>query len=256
MASQAESAQRAREELAAEYDFVDVDRADVIIALGGDGFLLHSLHQYQEAGVPIYGMNLGTLGFLMNEYRKEDLMERIRRANPEPLNPLRMVVTDASGRAHEHYAFNEVSLIRLSHQSANIRVTVNDRERIARLVCDGILVATPAGSTHRFDCSAGSDVLGELLHVRRRWVKSPRSRPPPTTVTILCRMAVGCLGTTLGTRETEQSGIVRTRRRWPPSDVPYFVWSNYRELAQPKALELTFNPMSALDGPAPPFSPS
>jgi NAD+ kinase len=158
VASQAESAQHAREELAAEYDFVDVDRADVIIALGGDGFLLHSLHQYQDAGVPIYGMNLGTLGFLMNEYRKEDLMERIHRANPEPLNPLRMVATDASGRAHEHCAFNEVSLIRLSHQSANIRVTVNDRERIAKLVCDGILVATPAGST-AYNLSAHGPIL-------------------------------------------------------------------------------------------------
>jgi NAD+ kinase len=119
----------------------------VIVALGGDGMLLHSIHEHRARAVPIYGMNRGTVGFLMNAYGAEDLEARIGAAKEETLVPLRMKALGVDGKEEEAIAFNEVSVIRYSGQSANLRILVDGRERIPKLICDGVLVSTPAGST-------------------------------------------------------------------------------------------------------------
>jgi len=130
-----------------QYDLVLPENADVIIVLGGDGFMLHSLHEYGSLGKPFYGMNCGTYGFLMNDFTEDDILERIKMTKREKLHPLTMKATLRTGKTAEGVAFNEVSLFRRTRQTANIAVFVNDVERIPKLVCDGALVATPAGST-------------------------------------------------------------------------------------------------------------
>jgi NAD+ kinase len=121
--------------------------ADVIVALGGDGLMLRTLHSFMEAGKPIYGMHRGTVGFLMNEYREDDLKERLAAAHETIIHPLAMSVKGAGGVIHEARAINEVSLFRQTNQAAHLRVLVDGKERMAELTGDGILVATPAGST-------------------------------------------------------------------------------------------------------------
>ena len=145
--SGSDRAKQGYEILNAKYDFVDVGEADVIIALGGDGFLLHAIHDHLGMGLPIYGMNRGTVGFMLNEFNDENLLSRVQDARRETIHPLRMVATNAEGESFQALAFNEVSLIRYSNQSANIRILVNGQVRMEKLICDGILVATPAGST-------------------------------------------------------------------------------------------------------------
>jgi NAD+ kinase len=121
--------------------------ADVIVALGGDGFMLEALHTYMDAAVPIFGMHRGSVGFLMNRYDENDLPERLGCAAAFTLNPLRMTALTADGRRHEALAVNEVSLLRQTRQAAKIRIYVDGRERMSELICDGILVCTPAGSS-------------------------------------------------------------------------------------------------------------
>jgi len=133
------------------------ENADVIVALGGDGFMLQTLHAFLGKGKPIYGMNQGSVGFLMNEYREEDLPERLRLAEEAVVHPLRMRAHTKTGVV-EALAFNEVSLLRETRQAAKIRVMVDDRPRIAELICDGILVSTPAGST-AYNLSAHGPIL-------------------------------------------------------------------------------------------------
>ena len=150
-ASEALAAMRARHEDAGP------DAADVIVALGGDGFMLQALHAFLNKGKPIYGMNLGSVGFLMNEYREDDLDQRLALAERAVVHPLRMVAHRKSGTV-EALAFNEVSLLRETRQAAKIRVMVDERARINELICDGILVATPAGST-AYNLSAHGPIL-------------------------------------------------------------------------------------------------
>ena len=145
-------------ELQRRYPLVPVEQADVIIALGGDGLMLHSMHKYLHRGVPIYGMNRGTVGFLMNQFCAEDLIARVQAAKAEVLHPLRMVATTAAGKSHRRLAFNEVSLIRHGHQTVHLRVVINGVERIDKLVGDGVLVATPAGST-AYNLSAHGPII-------------------------------------------------------------------------------------------------
>ena len=121
--------------------------ADIIVALGGDGLMLRTLHSFMEAGKPIYGMHRGTVGFLMNEYREDGLKERLAAAHETIIHPLAMRVKDASGAVHEARAINEVSLFRQTNQAAHLRVLVDGKERLSELMADGIMVATPAGST-------------------------------------------------------------------------------------------------------------
>jgi NAD+ kinase len=133
------------------------DAADIIVALGGDGFMLQTLHAFIDKGKPIYGMNLGSVGFLMNEYRQEALEERLAAAERAVVHPLRMRAHRRDGVV-EALAFNEVSLLRETRQAAKLRVIVDERARIAELICDGILVSTPAGST-AYNLSAHGPIL-------------------------------------------------------------------------------------------------
>ena len=158
MASETHVAQNALTELTKTYGQSSRDTADVIVALGGDGFMLQSLHATTDLDAPVYGMNCGTIGFLMNEYVLEDLPERVAAAEMEKINPLAMKATDTDGVLHEALAINEVSLLRAGPQAAKLRIFVNGRERLPELVCDGALVCTPAGST-AYNYSAHGPIL-------------------------------------------------------------------------------------------------
>ncbi|MEP9357222.1 NAD kinase [Sphingomonas sp. KR3-1] len=149
VASPTEPAQLAADELRATYDWVPVEQAEMIVALGGDGHMLQTLHMLLEErrNLPVFGMNLGTIGFLMNDWRRERLDERLARAKPFKVSPLKMSATNAAGERFELPAINEVSFLRETRQTAKLEVTVNDRIVLPELVCDGMLVATPAGST-------------------------------------------------------------------------------------------------------------
>jgi NAD+ kinase len=140
-------ARKACRHLEARYGNVDPQSADVIVALGGDGLMLQSLHKFMNSGKPIYGMHRGTVGFLMNEYSEEGLRERLAAAHDTVIHPLTMRARDETGRMHERRAINEVSLFRQSAQAAHLRILIDGKERLAELVADGLLVATPAGST-------------------------------------------------------------------------------------------------------------
>ena len=164
-ASAAPVAQTALTVLQARYGNAALQEADVIVALGGDGFMLQTLHGSQHLSVPVYGMNRGTIGFLMNEYAENDLESRLEAAEEALVNPLTMTAVDAQGTEHKALAINEVSLLRAGAQAAKLRISVDGRLRMDELVCDGALVATPAGST-AYNYSAhgpvlpiGSDVL-------------------------------------------------------------------------------------------------
>ncbi len=157
-ASSAPIAQSAKEALVRRYGEVPLEEADVIVALGGDGFMLQTLHATQDLPAPVYGMNRGTVGFLMNEYSEADLPGRLARAEEEIINPLAMKAVTVDGEVHEALAINEVSLIRNGPQAAKLRITIDGRLRMKELVCDGALVATPAGST-AYNYSAHGPIL-------------------------------------------------------------------------------------------------
>lgn len=146
VASRAPAAQEALARLEARYQHATVDAADVVVALGGDGFMLHCLHEHMDRGIPVYGMNRGSVGFLMNRYAEEDLPARIEAARCEVLHPLLMRAHLASGEV-EALAINEVAITRDSAQAAKIRIRVDGEVRLEELIADGVLVATPAGST-------------------------------------------------------------------------------------------------------------
>jgi NAD+ kinase len=145
-------------ELVDRYGNNDVTKADVIVALGGDGFLLSVLHRYLEHSLPVFGLNRGTVGFLMNEHKQDGLLERLDKAEISSLIPLTMTATDGNGEMHESLAFNEVSVFRHTRQAAHIALTVDGVQRMDRLICDGCLVATPAGST-AYNLSADGPVI-------------------------------------------------------------------------------------------------
>jgi len=147
IASQTPEAYEAYGRLEKRYGNVDPAKADVIVALGGDGLMLQTLHKFMNSGKPIYGMHRGTVGFLMNEFAEEGLVERLADAHITIIHPLVMRARDAQGHTREHRAINEVSLFRQSAQAAHLRIFIDDQERLAELIADGVLVATPAGST-------------------------------------------------------------------------------------------------------------
>ena len=147
VASQTPEAREAYAQLEQRYGNAEPNKADVIVALGGDGLMLQTLHKFMNSGKPIYGMHRGTVGFLMNEFSADGLVERISTAQFTVMHPLVMRVRDTHGRMHERHAINEVSLFRQSAQAAHLRILIDGRERLAQLVADGVLVATPAGST-------------------------------------------------------------------------------------------------------------
>jgi NAD+ kinase len=147
VASDVPEAQEARERLAKAYGNVDPRKADAIVALGGDGLMLQTLHRHLNDRVPIYGMNRGSTGFLMNDYREDDLRARLARAEINVIHPLAMRAVDRAGKVHTGLAINEVHLFRETYQAAKLRIAVDGKVRLEELICDGVLVATPAGST-------------------------------------------------------------------------------------------------------------
>ena len=158
LASPIEEAERARAALEARYGGVAPEDADVIVALGGDGLMLQALHSFMNSGKPIYGMNRGSVGFLMNEFSDEDLVERLENAELSVIKPLSMLAEDVLGKQHEAVAINEVSLLRQSYQAAKLRVLIDGKVRLPELICDGILAATPAGST-AYNLSAHGPII-------------------------------------------------------------------------------------------------
>ena len=164
-ASKAPAAVAAQALLIARYGQADTRQAEVVVALGGDGFMLQTLHAAHGRRLPVYGMNCGTIGFLMNAYAEETLPDRLRAAEETVIHPLAMRAENVKGRVTEALAINEVSLLRQGPQAAKLRILVDGRVRLEDLVCDGALVATPAGSTaynysaHGPILPVGSDVL-------------------------------------------------------------------------------------------------
>ena len=151
-------ASAALDRLTAAYGNVDPDRADVVVALGGDGLMLQALHRFMGSGKPIYGMNRGSVGFLMNEYVEDGLHARLAAAARSMVHPLVMAATDRDGRLWTARAINEVYLLRQSSQVAKVRISIDGRERLSELVADGLLIATPAGST-AYNLSANGPIL-------------------------------------------------------------------------------------------------
>jgi len=158
VASDADQAKASFDVLSTKYGNVPVEEADIIIAMGGDGLMLQTLHDTQHLPIPVYGMNRGSVGFLMNEYAEDDLLERLDEAEEAVIHPLKMLAHCAGGTDIEALAINEVSLLRHGPQAAKLRISVDGRERMSELVCDGALVSTPAGST-AYNYSAHGPIL-------------------------------------------------------------------------------------------------
>jgi len=158
VASEAPQAQAALAELKKRYGDLAPERAEVIVPLGGDGFMLETLHRFYERKVPFYGMHRGSVGFLMNNYGPDGLLERIGRAEPVRMHPLEMIARDVRGETHRALAINEVSLIRQGRQAAKLKVSVDGVNRIEELMADGILLATPIGST-AYNLSAHGPII-------------------------------------------------------------------------------------------------
>ncbi len=158
VAADSEEAQKALKELEKRYPHVPEEEADVIVALGGDGLILHTMHRILGTRKAIFGMNRGSVGFLMNDYSPDNLLERLRRAEVTEIHPLRMLAEDVQGNDHQALAFNEVSLFRQTHQAAKLRIIIDGKVRMEELICDGIIIATPAGST-AYNLSAHGPIL-------------------------------------------------------------------------------------------------
>jgi NAD+ kinase len=194
VASEVPEATAAQSALIKRYGETDPAQADVIVALGGDGFMLQTLHRFINDKIPIYGMNRGSVGFLMNDYREEELLERLAAAETSRIHPLAMIATDANGKAHKSLAINEISLFRQRYQAAKLRVAIDEKVRLEELICDGILVSTPAGST-AYNLSAHGPILpikSALLAITpispfrpRRWRRAIVPSKVRMTITVL-----------------------------------------------------------------------
>jgi NAD+ kinase len=158
VASDTEEAQAAERDLVSRYGNRPAEQADVIVALGGDGLMLQTMHRYLNNRIPIYGMNRGSVGFLLNDYREDNLLERLAAAEITVIHPLRMTACDRESVEHRALAINEVSLFRQTYQAAKLKIAVDGRVRLDELICDGLLVSTPAGST-AYNLSAHGPIL-------------------------------------------------------------------------------------------------
>jgi NAD+ kinase len=158
VASETKEAERAHKRLVKLYGDVPPGKADVIVALGGDGLMLQTMHRHLHSRIPIYGMNRGSVGFLLNDYKESGLNERLQKAEVSIIHPLRMMAHDKNGTTHEALAINEVSLFRQIYQAAKLRIAVDGKVRMDELICDGVLVSTPAGST-AYNLSAHGPIL-------------------------------------------------------------------------------------------------
>lgn len=157
-ASETPEAQATLKDLATRYKDHDLGTADVIVAIGGDGFMLQTLHETLDVNLPIYGINRGTVGFLMNILEENDLPARLAKAETAVIHPLAMKARDVNGNTHKALAINEVSLLRETRQTAKLRISIDGKVRLEELLCDGALVATPAGST-AYNLSAHGPIL-------------------------------------------------------------------------------------------------
>mgnify|MGYP001791984572 FL=1 len=194
LSSDAEHAQQSAGLLAVRYGNNAPVDADIIVALGGDGFMLQTIQQFMNTRKPIYGMNRGTVGFLMNEYSEDDLLDRIAAAQTELIRPLKMRAIDGDGNETNALAINEVSLFRQSYQAARLQIEVDEKVRLADLVCDGVMVATPAGST-AYNLSAQGPIIpidAPLLALTpvspfrpRRWRGALLPKRVKVTITVL-----------------------------------------------------------------------
>ena len=171
-------AAEARARLLARYGDCAIEHATVVVALGGDGFMLETLHRVLARDIPVYGMNCGSVGFLMNTFSEDDLPGRLARAQETTLYPMRMHAVTAAGAIEQALAFNEVSLLRQLRQTSKIRVTVDGRVRLAELMCDGILITTPAGST-AYNLSAHGPIVPLSANL---FPLTPISRVPPAAL--------------------------------------------------------------------------
>ena len=158
LGSRSPVAQEAVQSLRERFGHVDPSEADVIVALGGDGFMLQTLHAFMDLNKPVYGMNRGSVGFLMNDYEEDELLGRLENARTATINPLRMTATDAMERKHQALAINEVALFRQTHQAAKIQIAIDGEVLMQELICDGSMAATPAGST-AYNLSANGPIL-------------------------------------------------------------------------------------------------
>jgi len=158
VASETNEAQEALQKLTKRYGNAAADEVDAIVALGGDGLMLQTMHRHLNSRVPIYGMNRGSVGFLLNDYRETGLKERLAKAEVTIIHPLRMTAHDKDGATHEALAINEVSLFRQIYQAAKLKISVDGTVRLDELICDGLLVSTPAGST-AYNLSAHGPIL-------------------------------------------------------------------------------------------------
>ena len=158
LASEAPEARKALTRLTKLYGNAEPASADVVVALGGDGLMLQALHKFMSSGLPIYGMNRGSVGFLMNDYSDKKLLERLHEAELTSIRPLKMLAKGHDGKIHQGLAFNEVSLLRQRSQAVKLHITIDDQTRLDELICDGLLVATPVGST-AYNLSAHGPIL-------------------------------------------------------------------------------------------------
>jgi NAD+ kinase len=158
VASETKEAERALKKLVKLYGDTPPGKADAIVALGGDGLMLQTMHRHLNSRTPIYGMNRGSVGFLLNDYRENGLKERLAKAEISVIHPLRMTAHDKNGTKHEALAINEVSLFRQIYQAAKLRIAVDGKVRMDELICDGVLISTPAGST-AYNLSAHGPIL-------------------------------------------------------------------------------------------------
>ena len=158
VAAEIVEAQEVLKTLEKQYGNVTPEKSDVIVALGGDGFMLRMLHQYKARKIPIYGMNCGSIGFLMNELSFDNLDKKLENSEITEINPLKMSVTDISGKEHTEIAINEVALTRTTYQAAKLKISINNKVRLHELISDGLLISTPAGST-AYNLSADGPIL-------------------------------------------------------------------------------------------------
>ncbi|MBS0237275.1 MAG: NAD kinase [Proteobacteria bacterium] len=194
VASEVPEAIEAQAALIKRYGETEPHKADAIVALGGDGFMLQTLHRFINDKIPIYGMNRGSVGFLMNDYREDDLIERLTAAEISRIHPLSMIATDSAGKAHKSLAINEISLFRQRYQAAKLQIAIDGKMRLEELICDGVLVSTPAGST-AYNLSAHGPILpikSQLLAVTpispfrpRRWRGALVPNKVHITITVL-----------------------------------------------------------------------
>jgi NAD+ kinase len=224
LASDAPAAKRALSRMTKLYGNADLAEADVVVALGGDGHMLQTMHKLVSSRTPVYGMNRGTVGFLMNDYSEVNLRKRLEAAELTTIHPLRMSAIDAEGRKHSGIAFNEVSLLRQRHQAAKISISIDGKERLEELICDGLLLSTPVGST-AYNLSANGPILpigSPLLALTpisafrpRRWQGAilPRNAKVTLTIRDAIKRPVAAVADHLEVREVQTVEIYEDKKK-------------------------------------------